>query len=585
MKNPLDFPIRNPAIKWFVEWFTGLGILKAWYEDWIGQPVEKRDGAAFLEYTLAKLGATLAIGPADRLKDIPASGPIIFISNHPLGGLDGMLLTQKLLEVRPDLKVLTNEHLQIFPEFADLFIGVDVLSDDARRTNSTGIRHLGRHLDKGGAALIFPGKIVSQISLPSLKIADIKWTPMVARLASRYHATCVPIFVKARNPMTFYLAKFIHRRLRTALLIRAMLSQRGKTIQAVIGMPVPAEELANFADVGAATDYLRMSCDILDNDATVAGANPDQIEINPDVDLSLLRERIDGLSEYLQLQDGPFRVYCAPYAELGCVMEQIAICRERTFRAVDAGSGEEIDRNRFDPYYWHLFVWDEEKLRVAGGYRLERADRIAELHGIDSMCSQSVYRYDRKFISELGKAIELSRSFVTPEYQLHPKILDLLWKGIARFVVANPGYHTLFGPVSIPPKYSLMARSFLADAFLFHYSANRNLRRQVLPVSPLDVSDRPWSKELVAAASNIPFINRLLGRIDDGKSIPVLIRRYLAFNGKFIAFGVNDGFNHSLDGLIVVDLRDAPEKYLKRYLGVSEIREIHGLVSEHKQVV
>lgn len=584
MNNPLDFPIRNPAVKWFIEWFTSLGVLKTWYQDWIDSPVEKRDGATFLKYTSGRLDAKLAISPAERLKDVPVSGPVIFISNHPLGGLDGMLLTRKLLEVRPDLKVLTNEHLLIFPEFADIFIGVNVLNDDARRANSDGIRRLGRHLGKGGAVLFFPGRIVSQIQLPSMKIADEKWTPTIARLARRYHATCIPIFVKARNPLIFYLAKFIHRRLRTALLIRAMLSKRGKTIPAVMGAPIPAAEISNFVDVSAATDYLRMSCDLLGRDAAAAGASPAQSQINPDVDVTLLRERVESLSDYLQLRDGPFRVYCAPYAKLDCVMEQIAICRERTFRAIDAGSGGEIDRNRFDPFYWHLFVWDEDNLRVAGGYRLEKADRIAELHGVDSMCSQSVYRYDRNFISELGKAIELSRSFVVPEYQLHPKILDLLWKGIARFVVANPGYHTLFGPVSIPPKYSLMARTFLADAFLFHYSADSDLRRRVLPVAPLNAADRPWSKELVAAASNIPFINRLLGRIDDGKSIPILIRRYLALNGKFIAFGVNDGFNQSLDGLIVVDLRDAPEKYLKRYLGVCEIREIHELASTYERV-
>ncbi len=577
MNNPLDFPIRNPALKWFIEWFTALGILKRWYQDWIGLSVERRDSAAFLEYTLGRLDAGLDIGPVERLEDIPETGPVMFISNHPLGGLDGMLLTRKLLEIRPDLKVLTNEHLLIFPEFEDIFIGVNVLSDDARHANSNGIRQLGRHLGKGGAVLFFPGKIVSQIQLPSMKIADLKWTPMIARLARRYNATCIPIFVKARNPISFYLAKFIHRRLRTALLIRAMLSKRGKTIQAVMGTPIPATDIENFSDVGAATDYLRMSCDLLDQDSAAAGASATQSEINPDVEKSLLREQVESLSKYLQLNDGPFQVYCVPYAELGCVMKQIAICRERAFRAIDAGSGKEIDKNRFDPYYWHLFVWDDENAQIAGGYRLEKADRIAELYGVNSMCSQSVYRYDRKFIAQLGKAIELSRSFVTPEYQLHPKVLDLLWKGIARFVVANPGYHTLFGPVSIPPKYSLLARSFLADAFLTHYSANRDLCDGVLPVSPLDVADRPWTKELVDAASDIPFINRLLGRIDDGKSIPILIRRYLALNGKFIAFGVNDGFNKSLDGLIVVDLRQAPEKYLKRYLGVNEIREIHGM--------
>ncbi|MGI9401250.1 MAG: hypothetical protein ACR2O0_08360, partial [Rhizobiaceae bacterium] len=151
MKNPLDFPIRNRFIKWFVEWITSLGVLKGWYQDWVEFPVERRDGSAFLDYTLGRLGVSLEITPEQQLENVPESGPVIFLSNHPLGGLDGMLLTKKLLEIRPDLKVLTNEHLLIFPEFAELFIGVNVLSDDARRANSKGIRQLGRHLGDGGA--------------------------------------------------------------------------------------------------------------------------------------------------------------------------------------------------------------------------------------------------------------------------------------------------------------------------------------------------------------------------------------------------------------------------------------------------
>ena len=62
-------------------------------------------------------------------------------------------------------------------------------------------------------------------------------------------------------------------------------------------------------------------------------------------------------------------------------------------------------------------------------------------------------------------------------------------------------------------------------------------------------------------------INKLLGNSGNAMRVPVLIRHYLALNGKFIDFSVNAGFNQSLDGLILVDLRTAPPRYLRRYLG------------------
>ena len=48
--------------------------------------------------------------------------PLLVVANHPLGCLEGMLLTRELLRHRPDTKVLANELLLRFPEFNELFI-------------------------------------------------------------------------------------------------------------------------------------------------------------------------------------------------------------------------------------------------------------------------------------------------------------------------------------------------------------------------------------------------------------------------------------------------------------------------------
>ncbi|GIL03356.1 MAG: hemolysin [Alphaproteobacteria bacterium] len=572
--NPLDLPIRNGFVKRAVERATGLGVLKGWYQDWLDRAPPMRNGAAFLDYTLGRLGCELRLEHDDRLDQVPRAGPVLFVANHPLGGLDGMLLARRLLAVRPDLKVLANEVLMIFPEFADLFIGVDVLSDDNRRANTRGIRELTRHMAGGGAVLIFPGKTVSRLRPPKLAIADPAWTETTGRLARRFGAVCVPIHVRDRNALSFYLAGLVHRRLRTALLVRAMLAKAGQSIRGVVGAPIGADEMARFADARSATDFLRMSCDVLAGAADEGGASPVVSAIRADVPEPELRREMARLAEYELVADGPLKVFCAPHARLGRVMDQIAIARERTFRAVDEGTGKECDSDRFDPYYWHLWAWDDAAGKVAGAYRLGRTDEIIRMHGLKNLYSRSLYHYDLDFMRQMGRAIEVGRSFVAISYQRHPKVLDLLWKGIAEFLARNPGYHTLFGCVSISSRFSTIARAFLADTFLRHYGADVNLCRRVAPTEPLRLGDRPWSDELIAAASEIPIINKLLGRIDNGKKVPVLIRQYLALNGRFISFSVNRGFNNSLDGLIVVDLRNAPARYLKRYFGAERVDHI-----------
>ena len=77
----------------------------------------------------------------------------------------------------------------------------------------------------------------------------------------------------------------------------------------------------------------------------------------------------------------------------------------------------------------------------------------------------------------------------------------------------------------------------------------------------------PTSLNTVTTFANFSIINKLLGQGAFEQRVPALIRHYAALNGKFIDFSVNHGFNQSLDGLIYVDLRQTPARYIKRYLG------------------
>ncbi|MEM9026609.1 MAG: hemolysin, partial [Verrucomicrobiota bacterium] len=174
-----------------------------------------------------------------------------------------------------------------------------------------------------------------------------------------------------------------------------------------------------------------------------------------------------------------------------------------------------------------------------------------------------------RFIESIGKGIEAGRSFIASEYQRNPKALDLLWKGIGSYTMAEPGYHTLFGCVSVSPQYNLLARALLRDSLLTYYGSNSDLQNMVKARNPMSLNSRPWSEKDLNQLGALPILNKLLGCVDARTKVPVLIRHYLALNSKFVSFTVNKGFNSSLDGLIVLDLREAPPRYRKRFLGVS----------------
>ena len=575
--NPFRLPLKNRWLARTIERLLGLTRLAKCYDQRPDLRADQPGGRSepFLKYTLSALGINVNVEGEENLLQIPKQGPVIFIANHPLGGLEGVAMSEALIKVRPDLKVLTNLLLTKIPELSDIFIGVDVLSKDARKENAKGVRAACKHLSSGGALLIYPAGKVSAIDTKDWKIKDIEWNILVGRLVNRYKAVCMPFYVLGKNSRLFYILGLIHKRLRTVMLARELSNKQGKTLTIRAGSPILYDEVEPLEDDQAVTNYLRVATDLIGvNERSSArdaiSTNDSQenyVAIQSGVSQAQLITDVQSLDAYKLLSQRNFSVYCAPYNALGSIMQEIAKEREVTFRAAGEGTGKAFDSDQFDPHYLHLFVWDDERNQIVGGYRLGRTDEIVKAKGIKALYSRSLYQFDQDYLERMGKTLEMGRSFVAIDYQRHPRALDMLWKGIGTYVANNPEYHTLFGCVSISSEHSPLAQAFISDSMMESFRAEQKYLNEVKPFAPLKVQGKIWNARVLASLGKIVVINKLLGRCDPGSSIPVLLRQYLALNGRLVCFTVNKGFNESLDGLILVDLRKTPEKYLQRYLG------------------
>ncbi len=575
--NPVRIPLKNKWLASLFERLLGLKKLITYYDTRPVKEGQDLSGQPFLKHILGPscLDISLKIKNKNLLEQIPKQGPAIFIANHPLGGLEGMAMTDLLLDYRPDTLVLTNEMLTKIPELSKLFIGVDVLSTNAARENAKSMRKIYKHLSNGGALLAYPAGVVSAINTKTWKVEDREWNDFVARLVKKYQATCIPFFVGGRNSQLFYLLGLIHKRLRTIMLPRELANKKGSSLDLNVGHPILPEEFKSLDDTKSITQYLRIATDLL---AMPSQLKPNQLKkealksqsfepIEQTSNRNQLLIDLEKLQDCLLVSKNGFSIYCAPYNRLGSVMNEIAYAREVTFRAAGEGTGLSKDSDRFDPYYLHLFLWDDEKQKLVGGYRIGKTNEIIKTRGTNALYSRSLYRFKKKYINRLGNTLEMGRSFITLDYQKHPRALDMLWRGIGSYVAKNPEYHTLFGCVSISAEHSELAKAFISDSMMQSFRAEQKFLNDIRPVVPLKVKGKLWSTKALASLSNIAVINKLLGRCEAGKSIPILLRQYLSLNGKFVCFSVNEGFSNSLDGLILVDLRETPKKYLQRYLG------------------
>ena len=116
MINPCRLPFKPRILSAVTEKVLGL--------DRLAQIYDRRPAGCtpheFLQYTLEALGVTLNLVNASNLEEIPRTGPVLIVANHPLGGLEGVAIAKVIGDIRPDLKVLTNELLRRIPELADI---------------------------------------------------------------------------------------------------------------------------------------------------------------------------------------------------------------------------------------------------------------------------------------------------------------------------------------------------------------------------------------------------------------------------------------------------------------------------------
>jgi putative hemolysin len=522
----------------------------------------------FLAASMAWLGVEPAATPGD-LAHIPAQGGAILVANHPHGVIDGLALAALLRRVRSDIRFLANGLLGRVPEVASMFIGVDPFGGSgAELRNRSPLREAIRWVQQGGLLVVFPAGEVSHLQLRRGAITDPDWHSAVARIIARTGVPVIPTFVPGRNGLSFQLAGLLHPRLRTALLVRELLNKSGRRLSIRFGTPVQPERLDGLG-ADQLLDFLRLRCYSLGEDQCVAVRldAPSMQPIGAPADSSLLDAEVRALDPRARLvESGDLQVYCVRAETIPCLLQEIGRLREVTFRATGEGTGRAVDIDLYDNYYQHLFVWNRTKQELVGAYRLGHVDRILDRYGSKGLYTQSLFRFGRGLLDQLGPALELGRSFIRPEYQRSYQPLLLLWKGIGAYVAANPRYKVLFGPVSISADYSTASRQLLVD-FLRANSFLPELARRVHPRRPFKGQAHRGCQALTMVQQP-DQVSRLLEQMEgDGKGMPVLLRQYLKLGGKVLGFNVDAAFANVLDGLIMVDLTKTDPAVLARYMG------------------
>lgn len=526
---------------------------------------------------------------AEDLAKVPKTGPFILVSNHPLGAIDGILMTKILTEIRPDFKIMGNFLLEKIEPMKPFVIPVNPFEGrkDARNS-SVGMRETLKHLQSGGCVGIFPAGEVSNKNNEFGEILDKTWEKPALKLIKMAKVPVVPMYFHAKNSRVFYHFSKLHPDLQTLLLPAEMMHNREKPIRIRIGKQISVKVLEDHDTIEEMGEFLQKKIYMLKSYYEKRRTIAEQLKLpNLKLNFALLKEEnvvqniidetpqedlineINALykSDKMLFRNGIYEVFFAAYSEIPSIMREIGRQRELTFRKIGEGSNLPFDLDEYDEHYRHLFLWDNKAQKLAGAYRMALGSEVMKKHGINGFYTSSLFEFDPELRPFFRKVIEMGRAYISAEYQQKPLPLFLLWRGIVHVCLRNPEHKFLMGGVSISDKFSEFSKSLMIEFMRSNYYDSA-VAQYIHPKNEFKVKLKDRDKHLFfdEVESDLNKLDKIIDDLEPEMRLPVLIKKYIKQNAKVVSFNVDPSFNDAIDGLMYIRISELPESTIKPVL-------------------
>ena len=227
------------------------------HQDWMNSILSRGfQGADFCDDTLARMHVTIQV---EGLENVPRDGtPYTFVSNHPLGGVDGLALCSLISRNFGPVQMLVNDFLLYIKPIAPLCVPINKVGGQARE--------LPRLIDEAFRSqnnlLVFPAGSASR--KVDGKVQDLPWSKTFVKKSVETGRAVVPVHFIGRNSGRFYRADWLFRKVLKLKFNIPMLflpdefyRAQGKTFRIVLGKPIPASVFDSSRPASAWAAWVR----------------------------------------------------------------------------------------------------------------------------------------------------------------------------------------------------------------------------------------------------------------------------------------------------------------------------------------
>ncbi|PWG17314.1 1-acyl-sn-glycerol-3-phosphate acyltransferase [Salibaculum griseiflavum] len=187
---------------------------------------------------------------ARGLHNIPSTGPALVVANHPTGIADGIILHGLLARTRPDAFYFANKDiLSVMPQMEDMIAPVEWRKDRRShgKTRET-MAYMRRALRDERLGVIFPSGRLAQRR--GLQLHERPWMPSAAMLARKFDLPVIPVNIRARNSVLFYLFDILHASLKDITLFHETLNKANQPFVVTVGEAIAPSALPETSEEG-----------------------------------------------------------------------------------------------------------------------------------------------------------------------------------------------------------------------------------------------------------------------------------------------------------------------------------------------
>ena len=186
------------------------------------------------------------------LPNLPKTGRCVVIANHPTGLADGLAVFQAIRDHRPDHLFLANaDALRVIPKGGDIIIPVEWVKSKRNHSKARDtLLAVKTALEQERCVVIFPSGALAEFGWRGL--VDKPWQSSAAMLARKYKAPVIPLHIKGRNSVLYYLFARLNAELRDITLFHELLNKKGKPFKLNFGAPISPDMVSKNADEATA---------------------------------------------------------------------------------------------------------------------------------------------------------------------------------------------------------------------------------------------------------------------------------------------------------------------------------------------